>query len=66
MGTRLGYIKIINPRLVMVRVTGFGQTGPYKMRPGFGTVAEAFSGFSNVTGEKMARQHFQILDLPME
>ena len=45
-------LKIINPRLVMVRVTGFGQTGPYKMRPGFGTIAEAFSGFSNVTGEK--------------
>ncbi len=45
-------LKVINPRLVMVRVTGFGQTGPYKMRPGFGTIAEAFSGFSNVTGEK--------------
>ena len=45
-------LKVINPRLVMVRVTGFGQTGPYKMRPGFGTIAEAFSGFSNVIGEK--------------
>ena len=59
-------LKVINPRLVMVRVTGFGQTGPYKMRPGFGTIAEAFSGFSNVTGEKMGRLHFQILDLLME
>ena len=52
MGARLGYIKSYKPGLVMVRVTGFGQTGPYKMRPGFGTIVEAFSGFSNVTGEK--------------
>ena len=44
-------LKAINPRLVMVRVTGFGQTGPYKNRPGFGTVAEAFSGFAATTGE---------------
>lgn len=41
----------INPRLVIVRVTGFGQTGPYARRPGFGTLAEAFSGFAHVTGE---------------
>jgi formyl-CoA transferase len=41
----------INPHLVMARVTGFGQTGPYKNRPGFGTVAEVFSGFAHVTGE---------------
>ena len=40
----------INPRLVMIRVTGYGQTGPYKNRPGFGTIAEAFSGFAAVTG----------------
>jgi crotonobetainyl-CoA:carnitine CoA-transferase CaiB-like acyl-CoA transferase len=44
-------LRKINPRLVMVRVTGFGQTGPYKNRPGFGTVAEAFSGFASITGE---------------
>ena len=44
-------LKLINPSLVMVRVTGFGQTGPYKMRPGFGTIAEAFSGFAGMTGE---------------
>lgn len=43
-------LKAINPRLVMIRVTGFGQTGPYKNRPGFGTIAEAFSGFAAVTG----------------
>ncbi|MBT6911256.1 MAG: CoA transferase, partial [Rhodospirillaceae bacterium] len=33
-------LKAINPRLIMVRVTGFGQTGPYRERPGFGTIAE--------------------------
>ena len=44
-------LKAINPRLVMVRVTGFGQTGPYKNRPGFGTIAEVFSGFAAVTGD---------------
>jgi formyl-CoA transferase len=44
-------LKAINPRLVMVRVTGFGQTGPYRHRPGFGTIAEAFSGFAALTGE---------------
>jgi formyl-CoA transferase len=41
----------INPRLIMVRVTGFGQTGPYKDRAGFGTLAEAMSGFAFITGE---------------
>jgi formyl-CoA transferase len=41
----------LNPRLVMLRVTGFGQTGPYKNRAGYGTIAEAFSGFAHVTGE---------------
>ena len=40
----------LNPRLVMLRVTGFGQTGPNRFRPGYGTVAEAFSGFAHVTG----------------
>lgn len=42
----------LNPRLVMLRVTGFGQTGPYRFRPGYGTVAEAFSGFAHITGEQ--------------
>lgn len=44
-------LSAINPRLIMVRTTGFGQTGPYKQRPGFGTLAEAMSGFAYVTGE---------------
>ena len=40
----------INPRLVMVRVTGFGQTGPYRERAGFGTLAESMSGFAHING----------------
>jgi crotonobetainyl-CoA:carnitine CoA-transferase CaiB-like acyl-CoA transferase len=39
-----------NPGLVIVRLTGFGQTGPYAQRPGFGTLAEAMSGFAAMTG----------------
>lgn len=41
----------VNPRLVLVRITGFGQSGPYRSRPGFGTLAEAMSGFAAVTGQ---------------
>jgi crotonobetainyl-CoA:carnitine CoA-transferase CaiB-like acyl-CoA transferase len=40
-----------NPRLVVVRLTGFGQTGPYKARPGYARIFEAMSGFTNLTGE---------------
>ncbi|MFT3852982.1 MAG: CoA transferase [Ilumatobacteraceae bacterium] len=49
----LGYeeLSAINPRLVMVHVTGFGLTGPYAQRPGFGTLIEAMSGFAHITGE---------------
>jgi len=49
----LGYedLRAINPRLIMVRTTGFGQTGPYKDRPGFGTLAESMSGFAHITGD---------------
>ena len=39
-----------NPRLVVARVTGFGQTGPYRDRAGFGTLAESMSGFAHVNG----------------
>lgn len=42
----------LNPELVMVRTTGFGQTGPYKDRPGFGTLTEAMSGFAYSTGQE--------------
>lgn len=41
-----------NPRLVVLRLTGFGQTGPYKARPGFARIFEAMSGFTNLTGEE--------------
>ncbi len=44
-------LQAINPRLIIIRITGFGQTGPYKQRPGFGTLAEAFAGFVHINGE---------------
>ena len=49
----LGYeeLKKENPNLIFARVTGFGQFGPYKNRPGFGTLAESMSGFAHVTGQ---------------
>jgi crotonobetainyl-CoA:carnitine CoA-transferase CaiB-like acyl-CoA transferase len=40
-----------NPRLVILRMTGFGQTGPYRSKPGFARVFEAMSGFTNLCGE---------------
>ena len=39
-----------NPRLVIVRISGFGQTGPYRRRPGFGTLVEGMSGFASSNG----------------
>jgi crotonobetainyl-CoA:carnitine CoA-transferase CaiB-like acyl-CoA transferase len=39
-----------NPKLVITRVSGFGQTGPYRQRPGFGTLVEAMSGFASRNG----------------
>ncbi|NUW32929.1 CoA transferase [Nonomuraea sp. SMC257] len=41
----------LNPRLIVARMTGFGQSGPMARRPGFGTLAEAMSGFAAMTGE---------------
>jgi crotonobetainyl-CoA:carnitine CoA-transferase CaiB-like acyl-CoA transferase len=46
-----GRLQETNPGLVLVRLTGFGQTGPYAARAGFGTLAEAMSGFAHLTGE---------------
>jgi crotonobetainyl-CoA:carnitine CoA-transferase CaiB-like acyl-CoA transferase len=40
----------INPKLIIVRITGFGQDGPYRDRPGFGTLVEAMSGFASKNG----------------
>jgi crotonobetainyl-CoA:carnitine CoA-transferase CaiB-like acyl-CoA transferase len=39
-----------NPKLIIVRITGFGQDGPYRDRPGFGTLVEAMSGFASKNG----------------
>lgn len=48
----LGWEELVglNPSLIMLRVSGFGQTGPYRLRPGFGRFAEAFSGLVNLIG----------------
>ncbi len=40
----------INPALIMVRISGYGQTGPYRERPGFGVIGEAMGGLRHVTG----------------
>lgn len=49
----LGYdqLSALNPRLVMVRISGFGQSGPYSQRPGYGVIGEAVSGIRHVTGD---------------
>lgn len=44
-------LKSINPALIMVRISGYGQTGPYRDRPGFGVVGEAMAGFRHLSGE---------------
>jgi formyl-CoA transferase len=41
----------INPRLIVLRISGYGQSGPYRDRPGFGVVAEAMGGLRHLTGE---------------
>ncbi len=44
-------LQAINPRLIMLRVSGYGQSGPYRDRPGFGVVAEAMGGLRHLTAE---------------
>lgn len=48
----LGYdtLQALNPGLIMTRISGYGQTGPYREKPGFGSVAEAIGGLRNLTG----------------
>ncbi len=41
----------INPKLILLRISGYGQTGPYRDKPGFGVVAEAMSGLRHLTAE---------------
>ena len=43
-------LRAVNPAVVMLSITGFGRTGPYRERPGFGSLAEAFAGFSHING----------------
>jgi crotonobetainyl-CoA:carnitine CoA-transferase CaiB-like acyl-CoA transferase len=50
MGLGPGVLHKANPKLIIVRVSGFGQTGPYAALPGFGTLVEAMSGFAARTG----------------
>ena len=49
----LGYeaLSALNPGLVMVRISGFGQTGPYAQRPGYGAICEAVGGVRHMTGD---------------
>ena len=46
-----GRLLEVNPGIIVARVTGFGQFGPYAQRPGFGTLAESMSGFAHITGQ---------------
>jgi crotonobetainyl-CoA:carnitine CoA-transferase CaiB-like acyl-CoA transferase len=50
----IGYDELVkvNPRIILLRISGFGQTGPYRERGGFGRVAEAMGGLTNLIGEK--------------
>lgn len=49
----MGYetLRIANPGLILVRISGYGQDGPYSQRPGYGVVCEAFSGVREITGD---------------
>lgn len=49
-GLTMDRLQEANPSLVVLRVSGFGQSGPYSNRPGFGTLIEAMSGFAHLTG----------------
>jgi len=50
---KIGYeeLSTVNPRLIMLSISAYGQTGPYSHRPGFGTLAEALSGYAHITGQ---------------
>jgi len=52
----LGYdeLSAANPGLVMIRVTGFGQTGPYSSQPGYGAIGEAMGGLRHISGDPSA------------
>ena len=44
-------LSALNPKLIMVRISGYGQTGPYRQRPGFGAIAESMGGLRYLSGE---------------
>lgn len=48
----IGYedLKAINPRLIMIRISGYGQDGPYSQKPGFGSIGEGIGGLRYITG----------------
>lgn len=46
-----GTLQALNPRIIMLRISGYGQTGPYRDKPGFGVVAEAMGGLRHLSGE---------------
>jgi len=50
MGLGVDVLQSLNPRMVIARVSGWGQTGPYAHKPGFGTLVEAMSGFAHLNG----------------
>ncbi len=54
-GITRAWLQAINPRLTILRVTGFGQDGPYRDRPGFARIFEAMSGFTQICGEENGR-----------
>lgn len=54
-GLTRDWLQTINPRLTILRVTGFGQDGPYANRPGFARIFEAMSGFTQICGEEDGR-----------
>ncbi len=51
-GITADWLRGLNPRLTLLRMTGFGQTGPYRDRPGFARIFEAMSGFTSICGEE--------------
>jgi len=54
-GITRAWLQGLNPRLTILRVTGFGQDGPYAGRPGFARIFEAMSGFTQICGEEDGR-----------
>jgi crotonobetainyl-CoA:carnitine CoA-transferase CaiB-like acyl-CoA transferase len=50
MGLSPAELLVLEPRLVIIRISGWGQDGPYRRRPGFGTLVEGFAGFASMNG----------------